>query len=464
MTSHPDQRLAQRRAVEALRNGVPNRDAVEMLGCNQPRAEEAFSALLAGAEGAGPAGDALGMLVSGDFGAGKSHLLSHLERQALARNFVCSRVAISKETPLYDMGKVFRSAIENGRMPDRRGRLIEELGLATDWRSRASADFFQWADAAASSGVLSRMFPASVLVYEKLNDVELNGKIESFWAGERLKVSELKSGLASIGQKQLRSFRAPRAGELPPQRLRFAIELIKCAGYKGWVVLLDELELVGSYSILQRGRSYAELARWMGKSVEDAYPGLVAVGTVTDDFASAVISPDGGKKDRDHVGPRLAKSRYAGIAALAEAGMRLLEQSCIPLNAPAEDDVNDMIDKLRKIYSEAYDWDAPRLAGRTGGAGIQVRMRYKVRAAINEWDLLRLYPGSAPDTVVDEFRTTYEEDVDLERKSGDAAGAPSSGPLRLLRELRSLAGGSSRTAAGRAAKGVDAPASTRPRR
>lgn len=441
MAVHRDEKLAQRCAVEALRNGVPNRDAVALLGCNQPRAEAAFSALLAGAaEAGGPAGDARGMLVSGDFGAGKSHLLSHLERQALARGFVCSRVAISKETPLYDLGKVFRSAIENGRMPDRQGRLIEELGLVTDWRSRAAADFLQWADAAAAGGVLSRMFPASLLVYERLGDIELNGRIESFWAGDRLKISEVKSGLASIGQKQSGSFRAPRAAELPPQRLRFAIELIKCAGYKGWVVLLDELELVGSYSILQRGRSYAELARWMGKSVE-SYPGLVAVGTVTDDFASAVISPDGGKKDRDHVGPRLAKSRYAGIAALAEAGMRLLEQSCLPLNAPAEEDVNDTLDKLRKIYSEAYDWKAPRLAGRTGGAGVQTRMRYKVRAAINEWDLLRLYPGSAPDTVVDEFHATYEEDADLERKSGDDAGTPGSGPLRLLRELRSRARG-----------------------
>ena len=463
MAVHPDERLAKRRAIEALRNGVPNRDAVAMLGCNQPRAQEAFSALLAGAEGAGgPVGDAPGLLVSGDFGSGKSHLLAHLERQALARGFVCSRVAISKETPLHDLGKVFRSALERGRMPDRRGRLIEELGPATDWRSRASADFLQWAEAAAASGVLSRMFPATLLVYAGLDDIELKGKIESFWAGDRLRVSEVKSGLASIGQKQFGSFRAPRAAELAPQRLRFAVELIKCAGYKGWVVLLDEMELIGSYSILQRGRSYAELARWMGKSVE-SYPSLVAVGTVTDDFASAVISPDGSKRDRDQVGPRLAKSRYAGIAALAEAGMRLLEQSCIPLNALSEDHVNDTIDRVRKIYSEAYDWDAPRLAGKPGGAGIRARMRYKVRAAINEWDLLRIYPGSVPDTMVDAFQATYEENVELERKSSDD-DAPCAGPLRLLRGLRSRVRGSSRPASVPAGKDIKPPAATRPRR
>ena len=105
-----------RRALEALRNGVPNREAVKILGCNQPEAERKFASLLARVPNAD---GALGMLVSGDFGVGKSHLLVHLEDQALSQGFVCSRLAISKETPLYDLGKVFKSAMDNARMPDR---------------------------------------------------------------------------------------------------------------------------------------------------------------------------------------------------------------------------------------------------------------------------------------------------------------------------------------------------------
>ena len=96
-------------------------------------------------------------------------------------------------------------------------------------------------------------------------NLDLNGEIESFWAGDRIKTPRVKDGLRQIGQQQSYSFPRPKAAELPPQRLRFATELIKGAGYKGWVVLLDEIELVGSYSLLQRGRSYAELTRWMGK-------------------------------------------------------------------------------------------------------------------------------------------------------------------------------------------------------
>lgn len=412
-----------RRALEALRNGVPNKDAVKILGCNQPQAEKYFAELLTRVTDEGnPPTDAVGMLVSGDFGAGKSHLLTHLEDQALSQGFVCSKVAVSKETPLYDLDKVFKSAVENGRMPGHNGRLIDELGQALNPDSPAYAAFFQWANKAAEDGLLSQIFPASLMVYERSRDFDLNGKIEAFWAGDRIKISDIKDGLRQIQQLQNYPLRAPKAAELPPQRLRFATELIKGAGYKGWVLLLDEIELIGSYSLLQRGRSYAEVARWMGEAVNESCPGLVAVCTVTDDFATAVISLEAtSKKDCDYVGPKLKASKYKDVAARAETGMRLLERECMPLTSPTDTDIRETVEKLRRIYSTAYGWDAPVPQGETGGAGYKNRMRYKVRASINEWDLRRLYPGSRPEVEDEEYKTDYEENPDLERESKDDA-------------------------------------------
>ena len=395
-----------------------------MLGCNQPGAEKSFDDMLSRAmDPDNPPDNALGMLVSGDFGSGKSHLLAYLEQQALSQNFVCSKVTISKETPLYDLGKVFKSAVDNGRIQGHNGRMIQELMQVMRPDSQAYADFYHWANDAATSGLIHPIFPASLMVHERSRDMELNDEIESFWGGERIRVSRVKAGLKDIGQARTFQFRAPRVSELPPQRLRFATELIKAAGYKGWVVLIDEIELIGSYSILQRGRSYAELARWMGQAVSESYPSLIVIGTVTDDFASVVISPDGDKKDRDYIGAKLEdNNRHRHLAGRAETGMRLLEQECLPLNPPSDDDVNTTVEKLRQLYSDAYGWEAPQLKGSAGGAGFMGRMRYKVRSSINVWDLLRLYPGSDPDTISDEFRLAYEENLDLERKSKADAG------------------------------------------
>ena len=421
--SNENRALTYRRALEALRSGVPNREAVSILGCNQPEAERRFADLLANAP---DASGALGMLVSGGFGVGKSHLLTHLEHQALLQGFVCSRVTISKETPLYDLGKVFKSAVDNGRMPDRSGRLIEELGLALRPDSVEYASFYQWANNQASedSSRLSPMFPASLLVHERARDLELNSEIEEFWAGDPIKISTVKGGLRQIGQLQSYSFRAPRAAELPPQRLRFATELIKSAGYKGWVVLLDEIELVGSYSLLQRGKSYAELARWLGQTHGEAYPGLVAVGAVTDDFASAILGGKPGKEDLDRAGQRLRVKGDDALAARADTGMRLLERECLSLRSPTDDDVNATIEKLREMYTEAYGWNTPRLQAKTGEVGERSRMRYKVRSSVSEWDIRRLYPDSHPETVIDLYHTPFEEEDNDESSDDDESQPP----------------------------------------
>ena len=403
-----------RSALEGLRNGVPNEASVKMLGCHQPQVESRFHELLS--QAIVPATlRSSGMLVSGGFGSGKSHLLTYLEHQALSKGFVCSRISISKETPLYHLDKVFKSAIDYGRMPDRTGQLMGEIKARLE-KSPAYARFFDWANSEHNG--LHPLFPATLKVHEMAIDPDHLRAIISFWSGEKPKVSVIKNSLRETGHWPHYSFKAPKAKELPPQRLRFATELIKGAGYKGWVVLLDEIELVGSYTLPQRAKSYAELARWLGKIEGEEYPGLVVVGTVTDDFVPAILG-DVGKKDRHNAAHRLRSRGEDAVAAMAETGMRILERETIPLTSPTDEDVHVTIEKLRDIYSTAYEWESPQIEGKAGKIGDQGRMRYTVRAAINEWDLLRLYPDYRPETVVTPFQPTYEEIRELEKETKD---------------------------------------------
>ena len=400
-----------RQALEALRNGVPNSLAVRLLGSNQEAVEETFRDLLAGNRHQG-------MLVSGDFGSGKSHALAHFQELALDQNFVCSKVAISKETPLYDLGRVFTAGVESARMPHRGGRLIDELWEVVRNTARESP-LRSWAEGAAAQGTLSPIFPATVAVMDRSDDPDLCRAIESFWSGGRIYVAQVRKGLREIGLGKHYRFTAPRVSELPPQQLRFATELVRVAGYKGWVILLDEIELVASYSILQRGRAYAEVARWLGKTRGQSYPGLVVAGSVTEDFASAVISPDG-KQDCDNVAPRLRNSaRHAYLVEAAQAGMTALQGECQGLRAPTDAEVAATVERLRAIYAKAYDFSPQPSDLDAGGTGFERRMRYKVRAAINAWDLNRLVPGARPDTEFDDYSPDYGENPDLEGSDSD---------------------------------------------
>ena len=349
----PDQ-LACRRAIEALRNGVPNREAVRILGSTQPQAEQQFQARLALGEGKNPEG----LLISGDFGTGKSHLLEHFEDLALDRNFVCSRIAVSKETPFYDLGKMFRAAADSGTLPDGRvGAMVDEIGNRLPGPKDAGyARFFQWADSTGSG--LHRIFPATLMVHERLPDQEVLNSIRWFWSGDKVAVADVKRGLRQIGQQGAYTFRAPKLRDLPPQRLRFVLEMIKTAGYRGWVVLIDELELIGSYSLLQRARSYAELARWMGAADDDSYPGLVVVAAITEDFAQAILEEKG---DRLKVPARLRERDEAQMARQAELGMQWLASRRTRLSEVTDDVVEAAVEHIRRIYGRAYDW------GRTSG-------------------------------------------------------------------------------------------------
>ena len=417
--------LQNRRALEALRSGVPSGDAIATLGCSQPDIEREFNSLLSRLSNEGDAQkSSLGMLASGGFGSGKSHLLGYLKTQALAQNFVCSRVVISKETPLFDIDKVFKAAVETAEAPGVTGQIVEEAALHLDFNSERYATFFKWANQ--KDTALHTIFPATLAVFEKYQESELLNEIIWFWSGEKIAVQRVRDGLKKVGLTRSYPFRSPLVRDLPPQRLRFVLELFKAAGYRGWVVLMDEIELVANYSVLQRARSYAELTRWMGQADGEEYPGLVLVGTQTADFASVVLDE---KEDRHKAVPLLkGKQRNEGDAAAtkAETGMRLIER-VHPLAEPDDEMLGNLYNHLREIHSHAYRWTAPDIDHGLSRGERRVFRRF-VRRWINEWDLRRLYPGVDPDIEETEFTTTYVEDPDLEQEtkndstSGDGTG------------------------------------------
>jgi hypothetical protein len=77
-----------------------------------------------------------------------------------------------------------------------------------------------------------------------------------------------------------------------------------------------------------------------------------------------------------------------------------------------------VIEELRTVYSSAYQWEAPPLPedGLNEGKNfLQRRIRLRVRAAVNSWDLMRLRPGSEPQMEIDDtYHERYEEEADME--------------------------------------------------
>jgi hypothetical protein len=402
-----DPAVPARRAIEALRAGVPSRDAVAALGSGQTAIEDRFQALCDGVAG----GTAGGLLLGGGFGAGKSHLLEHLARLALDAGWTVSRVVVSKETPLYDPAKVFRAAADSAFRAGQARPAIVEAAMALDLDGPAYAELLRWV--VSSGAELNERFTATLALFAQVRerDAAFAETILRFWSGDQIALPDLRRRLKEIGEQ--RPVLPPVAAvQLARQRLRFAARLLAAAGSPGWLVLFDEVELIGRYSLLQRAKSYAELAWWMRGEHGRGVP-IAAVFAMTDDFEAEVIRS---RNDQDVVSTKLrAKDtpEATALAAAAEVGMRIIDREMHLLTPPDDVELKQAYDRLRDLHGRAFGWQPPDVAGleRLGAT----RMRQYVRAWINEWDLVRLDPGFRPETELAELPSDYREDPDLER-------------------------------------------------
>lgn len=408
-----EHRVVARRIVEALRSGVPSRDAVAALGSGQSAAEDRVLAMLSGSARDGADH---GMLLGGGFGSGKSHLLEHLAALAGREDWVVSIVAVSKETPLYDPVKVSRAALAGAVLPAGGvGEALVETTAELDVESPAFSELLRWCSAA-----LDERFATSLGLFARTRETapDIADALVRFWGGAPVKATELRKWAKKHGEPR------PELGtisirELARQRMRFLARLFAVPGRAGWLVLFDEVELIGRYGTISRARSYAEVADWVRPEQDVANAPLRSVLAMTDDYAAANLAATG-KGDREKV-PDLLRGRATPEADVlrgrAELGMRLIEREMLRLEPPREDDLAEAYQQLRRLHGEAFGWDPPDVPGleRLG----TTRMRQYVRAWINEWDLVRLDPEYAPATVVREVGGGYAEDPDLGEAESD---------------------------------------------
>lgn len=443
--------LDARTAIEALRAGVPNRAAIRLMGTEESGVEQAFDALLAsawpnspgfispgsnsaepnspGPNSAWPAsaspqsgshqsgGARPGIGIAGGFGTGKSHLLGYLSEVARTHDFVVSRVVVSKETPLSDPARVFEAAMRNTVVPNHNDDAIAAcLAILREAPERLDALERTISQPDAS---LAPVFAVILYLLRKgSTPAELIRRFERFLSGGRMTATAFRQALSSVGAGRMFDPRLPPAAVLTEQRIRFVSHLFHAAGFAGWCLLLDEVELIGRYTPLQRGLAYAWLSVWLGLDPARRFPGIVTVYAITDDFVAAVIDP---RQDDEKLPERLRLKGRGQDAVLALAAIHHVEHTVRQrrLRLPGLDELDRTCLRLREIYEAAHDWlptelpQSERTATRT--------MRQYIKSWITQWDLQRL-TGSGVAIVEQTITANYEENDGLGTIAPDEPG------------------------------------------
>ena len=321
-------RVANWRAIEALRAGVPNRDAVRALGSSQPAVEDRFQeTLTAVRQGFETGQGAEGVFFAGDFGSGKSHLLEYLQHVALENGFVCSKVVISRETPLYDPGRIYDAAILSAKVPEWSGNILSSIAKKLEFDSPEYDVFKRWVFDPDTSP--NARFAASMYIFQQGAGgryPEISDRILQFWGGVKAPDKEMMAWMKELGEETAFKFDKPTNRDLVEQRYEFMSRLVVVAGYAGWILLIDEVELMGRYSLVQRAKSYREMAKLLGILDAPSIPGLGTVCAITSAYQLEVMDE---RQDEERISAKLRSTsdrRDWLLAGQAERGMQKIRQ------------------------------------------------------------------------------------------------------------------------------------------
>ncbi len=390
-----------RAAIEGLRSGVPSRHAVSQLGTTQSESKAAFETALAEVE----AGNACKPLIlSGNFGSGKTHLLEYLQALAGDRNFASSYLIVSPEMPLGNASVVLKALSENAVAPARLGKALRTLCSDLPPRSDAFAPVREWL----SEVPLHDRFRALLHLYRDFSsDPEFRFQILGDFEGKGLQKNILVQKLKEVGANKDYDLRnPPRSAPLAQQRIQLFARLVRACGVGGVVVLFDELERMAQFSKKQRLAAYEQLG-WWAQLAEQPGSGVLPVFAMTSGFVNTCVLPDAASglllelDERD----RLAQ---AGIALL-KGNLRLVD--------PDRDEIESVRYRIKALYEEAYQTPVPASEDNYYEGTTPIRQR--IRRWITQWDLHRFFPDQQHQVNIDEIRfdSSLIDDEELAQES-----------------------------------------------
>ena len=161
---------------------------------------------------------------------------------------------------------------------------------------------------------------------------------------------------------------------------------------------------MGSYGFLQRAKSYAEVARLLGRT-RNGVGGLYSAVALTDDFVSAVVY---GKRDVEQI----PKMQSLGLhdqspRTDAVAGMQALSKDVIALDPPDLRELEVMQAKIRTLYELAYTWKPP--VTECARVSTSSRIRQHIKSWITSWDISRLCGVGDVGIQTEEMTSDYTE-------------------------------------------------------
>ncbi len=379
------ERSVARTCIEHLRAGVPSRAVSEVLSAGRARTLADVEEDLRSLQGGRPR---RGMrMVAANYGDGKSHTLNAVRNMAEREHFLVSELTVSRETPLDRVDRVYRKLVGRTYVPG-----VERPGLDALWqeierRPEATERLLRIAQTKLHAKIGAVL---EARLEGRRGDVE---PLDRDLSGYFLAMPDLRRAYEdNTGRKlaQVERFKLDQAFDY----LRLIGEAVAVAGLAGWVILIDEAEMIGSVGRRARARSYDLLGRLQDRA---ALPHTYTVVAVAASFQQTLAER---LREQEELPLWLVERGDAELAQRIQGPVRQL-QGAPNLPPLTETDLAQVFDGIVRIHADAFGWTPPldgqellkRIRGPLRERDIKVRQL--VRAAVHFLDLYEVY-GEEP--------------------------------------------------------------------
>ena len=386
MQEYDDNRKQAIAVVESLRAGIPTCASTRELPDLRPSLTKLIKQDLAQlAQAYIPQG----RLVWGAYGQGKTHALTTIEQMALNLGFAVSRVSLSREVSCHHLFNFYGRVASALRTPN-----SQIFGIQPALDKKASGDLPD--SRIQDPNRYIHPLPAFVLEDYFHTTGEEQDLLYGDLMGTRLGMPELR-----------RIHRACRGEPLPKFESNFGIkkhgsayfgvmaDTLAWCGYKGWVILIDEVELIGRLGKVGRLDAYRNLnwlLNWSGTMSYPIYTVGVVASSLRNDVWFSIDSTQSAKNDRSQI-PELAALKF-GQDAKAEMNKFFdlaISKQCPTTEPLSQSELIKLLESLVERHRVAYAWDAQlnvrKLIQHIGNQPV----RTHIRAALEALDINYAY-------------------------------------------------------------------------
>ena len=386
-----------RRIIEALRTGVPSRAVSQYFSSAR---QDMISLLSKKLQDVCENNISSGMVITGKYGEGKTHLLNSVLNMAQSANMAVSIISLGKETPLDKLHLIYPKLLQSTYLPNRmQPGFLDVLSNITP-NSSVAEELITHIATYLKSDKLLYLFRSYLYTDDPDEKHLLLSDIEGDYIGNDV----LKRIYKRVFSEKCVFENTFSKTKHIDDYFAMISNLFKQLGYSGWVVLFDETELTGKLGKKARLKAYMNMASFLFP--DDSLQSTFSLFAVTDSYIPDVIED---KREYDNLKSANLDPDDAEAVKLSLDAI----ESAVHLKPLTKDEIILIIEKLIDSYKRAYDWhpsiNIPEIYARADNRGYLLRTR--IRAVVEYLDQLYQYE-LIDDTRIDDLgQMHYEEDA-----------------------------------------------------